>query len=452
MDLTTKAIDDLRRLARGPLYLPGSGQYDERRQTFNAMLDKRPAVILQPLDVADVSAAVRWAADADIAISIRGGGHSVAGHGVGDGSLMLDLVNLASVVVDPVARVADAGGGAHLEDLDRATTAVGLAAPSGTYMTTGIGGLTLTGGIGYLLGTAGFACDALIGAEVVTADGTIHQVDDGTDPELLWALRGGGGNFGVVTRFRYALTPLPSVYGGHIRFAGQGVREVVHMLFEQQAVGPDELTMMIELSKDAATGERAATVLGAWTGDPALGEAMFGPFRARHDVVEDELRVIPYLDLQALAGRMGATYRHYWKGHFVRELSADLEDVVAAAQDAMSAHSEILIETIHGAAHRTPESHAAFGARAALANISALAIWEDPAEDERQIAWARQSAASLEPFSLRGGGYLNYAQADESAARIEGAFGAERFARLRAVKRRCDPDNRFRFNANIPPA
>lgn len=452
MDLTTMAVDDLRRLASGQVILPGSGEYDERRQTFNAMLDKRPAIILQPLDAADVSVAVRWAADVDIAISIRGGGHSVAGHGVGDGSLMLDLVNLDSVAVDAQARIADAGGGAHLEDLDRATTAVGLAAPSGTYLTTGIGGLTLTGGIGYLLGTAGFACDALIGAEIVTADGTIHQVDADTDPELLWALRGGGGNFGVVTRFRYALTSLTSVYGGHIRFAGANVPELVHLLFEQQAVGPDELTLAIELSRDVNTGERAATVLGAWTGDPAEGEAAFGRFRDRRDIVADELREISYLDLQAISGRMGPTYRHYWKGHFVRELSADLESVVAAAQGAMSAHSEILIETIHGAAHRIPESHAAFGARAALANISALAIWEDPADDARQIAWARKSAESLEPFSLRGGGYLNYAQADESAARIEGAFGVERFARLRAVKRRCDPDNRFRFNANIPPA
>ena len=175
MDLSAKRIDDLRRIARGPVILSGQMEYDERRQTFNAALDNRPAVIVQPLDSADVSAVVRWAGDVDIAISIRGGGHSVAGHGVGTDSLMLDLVNLRAVTVAPGAGTADAGGGALLEDLDLATTAVGLAAPSGTYMTTGIGGLTLTGGIGYLLGIAGFACDALVGAEIVTADGTISR-------------------------------------------------------------------------------------------------------------------------------------------------------------------------------------------------------------------------------------------------------------------------------------
>ena len=228
--------------------------------------------------------------------------------------------------------------------------------------------------------------------------------------------------------------------------------ELLSLLFEQQGAGPDELTLAMELSRNAETGEQAATVLGAWTGDPGEGEARFAPFRQRSDVVADGLRRIPYIELQALAVRMGPTYRHYWKGHFVQGLTPALEDVVATAQDAMTAHSEILIETIHGAAHRFPESHAAFGARAAQANVSALAIWDDASDDARQIEWARATARSLEPFSLRGGGYLNYAQVDEPAHRIEQAFGAERFARLRAVKHRCDPDNRFRFNANIPPA
>jgi FAD/FMN-containing dehydrogenase len=443
-------LEALARSLRGPVIRPADAAYDETRRTFNAMLDRRPAVIAQPLDAADVSTAVRWAAEADLPISIRCGGHSVAGHGVGTDSLMLDLAKLRTVTVDPASRVADAGGGARLEDLDRATTAHGLAAPSGTYADTGIGGLTLGGGISYLLGAAGFACDALVAAEIVTADGAIHLVDDDRDPELLWALRGGGGNFGVVTRFRFALTPMQSVYGGRITFAGGAAREIVELLFELREAAPDELTVQAVLGRNESGG-LGALVIGAWIGAADQGEAMFHPFRRRSDVVVDDLGPMSYLALQSLGARMGSAYRHYWKGHFVRDGSPGLVDAVTAAHDAGTSAGGILIETIHGMAHRIPDQHAAFGARSAVANVSALGIWNDPAEDDRHVSWVRETAASLEPYSLRGGGYLNYAPADETAGRVERAFGGERFARLRAVKRRCDPDNRFRFNANIPP-
>ena len=437
---------------RGPVAGPGARAYDDLRRTFNAMVERRPAAIVRPLDVADVSAAVRWAAEQDVPISVRGGGHSVAGHAVGDGALMLDLANMRSVTVDPVAMLADAEGGARLDDLDRATTAHGLAAPSGTYSETGIGGLTLGGGISFLLGTSGFACDALVGAEVVVADGTVHEVDPGTDAELLWALRGGGGNFGVVTRFRFALTRLESVFGGRITFGAGAVPAILGLLFELQASAPDELTLQAVLGRDAALGGRVVSVLGAWTGAPAQAEAAWAPFRRRRDVVADGLRPLSYLELQAMGARMGSAYRHYWKGHFVSQLSSGLADAIMASHAEGTSEGGILVEPIHGMAHRVPDESAAFGSRSALANVSALAIWDRPADDDIHIAWARESAARLEPFSLRGGGYLNYSPTDETAGRVERAFGPERFARLRAVKGRCDPDNRFRFNANIPPA
>jgi FAD/FMN-containing dehydrogenase len=409
-------------------------------------------VIVQPVGTADVSAAVRWAVEADLPISVRCGGHSVAGHGVGNGSLMLDLIKIRTVTVDPEARVAEAGGGARLEDLDRATTGHGLAAPSGTYADTGIGGIFLGGGISYLLGTRGFACDALIGAELVTADGSIVEVDAVREPELLWALRGGGGNFGVVTRFRIALAPLGPVFGGRLRFAGPRTRELTEQLFELQATAPDELSLYGVLWRDDAVGGPACTVFVAWIGDAGHAEFLVGSLRRRSNVILDELRPMPYLDLQLLGDRGGPAHREYGKTQFVDAITPGLIDAIEAAHEQTPPGSAILMEPIHGVAHRIPAESAAFGAREAVANISALASWDDPADDEARIQWVRESVASWEPFSLRGGGYLNYASADETATRVEGAYGAERFARLRAVKRRCDPDNRFRFNANIPPA
>jgi FAD/FMN-containing dehydrogenase len=453
--MSVQAIDlgELHRRLRGAVIPPGSEGFDEARRTFNAMIERRPAVIVRPLHTADVAEAVRWASETDLPISVRGGGHSVAGHSVGEGSLMLDLGEMRAVSVDPIARMADVEGGALLEDLDRATTAHGLAAPSGTYSETGVGGLTLTGGLSYILGAAGFACDALVGAELVAADGLIHEVDAETDAELLWALRGGGGNFGVVTRFRFALTPIGGVYGGRITYGPNAVPSVLHQVFEHRATAPDELTLQAVLFRNAELNAPAITVIGAWTGDPAAAEAAFAPFRQRPEILDDGVGPMSYLDLQSMGARMGSAYRHYWKGQFVGESSNGLEDAILAAAATGRSEGGILIETIHGMAHRIPDEHAAFGARGAVANVSALAIWADEADDAAHVAWARATAEGLVPYALRGGaGYLNYAPVDESASRVERAFGPERFARLQAVKRRCDPDNRFRFNANIPPA
>jgi FAD/FMN-containing dehydrogenase len=451
MAISTDPIDQLRSAIRGDVVLPGVPAYDDRRRTFNAMLDRRPRLIVRPRDTDDVVAAVRWAAANDLSISVRGGGHSVAGHGVGEDALMIDLGGMRSVRVDPERKLAEAGGGALLEDLDTATTAHGLGAPSGTYMDTGVGGLTLSGGIGFLLGIAGFACDALVGAEVVTASGEVLQVDEASDPELLWALRGGGGNFGVVTRFRHALVPLTSVYGGRLHIHGAAVPDMLRRLFDVQAAAPDELTLQGLVAWDAGAG-LVGHLTGAWVGDPADGSRWFTPFQELPGVVLDEIGVIPYLRLQSQFERMGPTYRHYWKAQFLRRTDDGAQAAILDAATRTSADSGILVEPIHGKAHRLPDGHAAFGGRRALANVSALGIWSDPAEDDQNIAWSRATVAALQPFSLRDGGYLNYAPDDEPAHRVEQAFGTEAFGRLRAVKRRLDPDNRFRFNANIPPA
>ncbi len=452
MTTSIDAIADLRQRLRGQVVLPDVPAFDELRRTFNARLDRRPRLIVRPVDAADVATAVTWAAEQDLPISVRGGGHSVAGYGVGPDALMIDLGELRAVAVDREARTADVGGGALLEDLDRATTAVGLAAPSGTYIDTGVGGLTLSGGIGFLLGCAGFACDALIGAEVVAADGSIVQVDDSTDPDLLWALRGGGGNFGIVTRFRHALIPLTQLYGGRMRFAGSSVPEVLRLVLElQRPDAPDELTLQGVLALDPERGP-TASVLGAWVGPTDDGPRWFAPFKALSGAFVDEIGPLSFLALQTMGDRMGPTYRHYWKGQFVSDVSAGLQANLLEHAANAPADSIVLVEPIHGLAHRIAAGHASFGSRHALANVSALGIWSDPADDARVTDWARWTVTTLEPYAVRGAGYLNYASDDEPANRLEQAFGGDSFARLRAVKRRMDPDNRFRFNANIRPA
>jgi FAD/FMN-containing dehydrogenase len=449
--ISTDPLDALRSVVRGDVLLPGSPAYDERRRTFNAMLDRRPRVIVRPVDTEDVVAGVRWAAANDVPISVRGGGHSVAGHAVGQDSVTVDLGAMRAVTVDPKRRLAEVEGGALLEDLDRATTSHGLGAPSGTYLDTGVAGLTLTGGIGFLLGVAGFACDALVGAEVVTAAGDVVQVDEASDPDLLWALRGGGGNFGVVTKLRHALIPLEAVYGGRIRLVGDGVVDAVRLLFELQSEpAADELTLQGAVGR-AADGAPSASILGLWIGEPALGPRLFAPLRALPGIILDSIGPTSYLDMQLISDRMGPTYRHYWKGQFVRDVGARLQATIVHAALKAPGESEILVEPIHGAAHRIPEASACFGGRSALANVSALGIWSDTADDAEAMGWARSTTTDLQPYSLRGAGYLNYAPDDEPAHRVEQAFGAASFARLRTVKARVDPDNRFRFNQNIPP-
>jgi FAD/FMN-containing dehydrogenase len=451
MAARTVDIERLTGAVRGHVIRAADPVFDEARRGFNGMFDRRPAVIVRPADAFDVAAAVRWAGEADLGIGIRGGGHSAAGHSSVEGALLIDLASMRQVTVDPVGRTADAAGGCQLVDLDQATMAHDLAAPSGTFVDTGIGGLTLTGGIGYLIGSARFACDALIGAELVTADGEIRQVDANADPELLWALRGGGGNFGVVTRFRYGLLPVGPMYGGQISYPVESTADVLRLVFETRATAPDALTLQVAVGRTDPDGPLECGVAAAWLGDPSAGEVALRGFRERSDVLVDDLRPMAYLELQAMNEPMPFGMRHYWKSHFVGQAGDGLIEAIVDSVSRISA-GLVLVEPIHGVAHRIPEEHAAFGARRAVANVSALAIWTDETRDAEEVAWARDSATRFEPFSLQGGGYLNYAPADEPPSRVEAAFGSQRFARLRAVKRRCDPDNRFRFNANIPPA
>jgi FAD/FMN-containing dehydrogenase len=447
----------------GTVLMPGEPAYDEARHTFNGMIDKRPAIIVQCRSTADVVSAVISARSLGLPIAVRGGGHSVAGHAVADGALVVDLRHMRRVDVDPGQRRARAQGGAQWLDVDTATTAHRLATTGGTFVDTGIGGLTLTGGIGYLMGTGGFTCDTLVGAEVVTADGAVVRAGNGGDLELLWALRGGGGNFGVVTELEYALQPLAELQ--HARFA-------VPMALARRALEavaafahdmPDSLNMFLagpafdappDREPDPERDPVVFPINFSYQGSRADAEAAIQPLDALWALpgISGEFRPMTYAELQSRTGILPFGLRHYWKGHFVRDLDASAIDaVVAASEHTPPGHSFLLLEAITGRARLEPEGGAAFGQREARWNVSALGIWEDVADDDVNIDWVRRTADSLRPSSYSGAGYGNYAQADEPAERVRAAFGPERWARLVAVKRRYDPGNVFRFNQNIPP-
>ena len=452
----TTAIDDLRRSFGDRVTTPHDAHYDVERATFNATVQRRPAVIVRVHSTDDVRAAVLAANALGLPIAVRGGGHNVAGHAVADAALVVDLRDLRTVTVDPVHRVARVGGGAQWDDVDAAAWTHRLAVVGGTFGDTGVGGLTLGGGIGWLMGTQGLTCDNLIRAELVTASGELVVAGPDGDPELLWALRGGGGNFGVVTAFEFRLREPGPIVGGYLRYPIGAVAQVAERVAALAETAPEALSVFIMANiRDEARVEAPseARVGVGWTGDAEELQRTIRPLREGLPLVSDEIRPMSYLELQAISGRIPFGLRHYWKGHFLRAMDHDvvagIADSLAAPRGAMGG---ILIEAIRGAARREPEGGAAFGQREAAWNATALAIWQDEADDAEEIAWARAVAERLAIGSLSGVGYANYAPADEPAERVRLAFGGERFDRLAAVKRRYDPDNRFRFNLNVPPA
>ena len=447
-------LDGLRAKLEDRVVTPADAGYDDVRATFNATVQRRPAVVVGARTVEDVVAAVVAAGDLGLPIAVRGGGHSVAGHAMADGALVVDLREMRAVNVDPETRTIRAEGGALWDDVDLAAWKHHLAVVGGTFGDTGIGGLTLGGGIGWLSGAQGFTCDNLIRAELVTAAGERVVAGPDGDPELLWALRGGGGNFGVVTAFEYrAFDPGPIV-AGYISYPGFAVKQVLRRLAEMAATAPDPLELTAQIGPDMERpGDLVVRVGVCWVGDEATATELLHPLRASLPAMTDTVAPMEYPDLQAMSGRLPFGLRHYWKGHFLRALD---EPVIGGIVDALAVRpdgiSAILLESIRGAAHVEPEGGAAFGQRAATWNASALAIWDDPANDDGAITWARDTAERLGVGSLTGAGYANYAPVDETNERVRLSFGTERFARLALVKARYDPKNRFRFNLNIGPA
>jgi FAD/FMN-containing dehydrogenase len=438
----TDSLADLRQRHRGPVIGPDDAAYDPARITFNGMIDRRPALIARPLDADDVVAAVSHAVGEDLPIAVRGGGHSVAGHCIGDGGVVVDLRLMHDVVVDPAARLATCGGGALWEDLDPPCLRHGLATPGGTFGDTGVAGLTLGGGIGHLIGLHGLTLDNLAAATVVTAESEVLRASDDENPDLFWALRGGGGNFGVVTDFTFRLHPVGHLRAGQLVYQRSDAVAVVTKWRELMKTAPDDLATFAFIAQSAfseADGAIIAVADFGGHGDDAIAELLSEP-----EPIANTLRPMYYAELQEIFGRMPFGLRNYWSGRFLRELPDELIQLSADHLDG-GVPGSIMFEPIFGAAARVPVEATAFAGRDARYNATFIGTWEDPADDDVRIAAARGFTELLAPWST-GAAYVNYASETDGQE-----YGTERMARLREIKRRYDPDNRFRFNHNISP-
>ncbi len=357
---------------------------------------------------------------------------------------------MRDVNVDPDNGIATCQGGATWLDFDIATQAHGLVTPGGVVGSTGVTGLTLGGGIGHLTAQYGLTCDNLVAAEVISPSGEIVRATDAQNAELLWGLRGGGGNFGVVTQAEFRLHPLEQVVGGRLEYEGEGVAEALRLFRELAVAGPRELSIQAQLATDASLAVQLV-VVPCYAGPGEDPEAL-RPLRVVPGLVSDSVRRQGFLEQQRIFDPGYGIDRNYWKGHFVAELPDELIDELLHRITVLGRPpGGILIESLHGVAKDVAPESAALGFRDAAFNVSVMASWTDPAHDEESIDWARTTAAAIEPWSISGG-YANYMQADEPLDRVRGAFGLDSFARLQALKSRYDPDNVLHRNQNIPPA
>jgi FAD/FMN-containing dehydrogenase len=445
-----ESVGELRRSLAGEVIAPADAEYDAARRCFNALVDRRPAVIVRCVGTGDVATAFAFAREHELEVAVRGGGHNPAGHCVLDCGLVIDLSQLRTVDIDAGARIAHAGGGSTWLDFDGASQAFGLVAPGGVVGSTGVCGLTLGGGIGHLTAQYGLTCDNLVGAEIVTPAGNVLAASPEENAELLWGLRGAGGNFGVATRLDFRLHPLDRVVGGQLTYRGEGVRDALRRFRDLSLQSPRELSCSVVLGVDAELAPWLAA-FPCYTGTDGDPEEL-RVLRTAPGLVEDGVRAHSFVDQQRLIDSAYGENRHYWKGHFVHELPDELLDELLRRLAALGRPAgEVLIESLHGAPKDADPSAGVVGFRDAVFNVSVMAGWQDARLDEEQIEWARVTAAAIEPWSFSGGGYVNYMQADEPIERVRATFGAEAFGRLQALKRRYDPDNVLRRNQNIPP-
>jgi len=446
-------LDDLAGLARtlmGPILREGDPEYDEVRTAWNGMIDRRPAVIVRCVDVGDVVAAVNFARPAGLLVSVRGGDHSAAGNAVCDAGIMIDLSLMKGMTVDPQARTARAEPGLRWSEFDAATQLHGLATTGGTNSDTGVAGLTLGGGLGWLAGRYGLSCDNLVEAEVVTADGQPIRASEREHPDLFWGLRGGGGNFGIVTSFTFRLHPVgPMVVAGLVAHPVERAAEVLRFYREFVATCPDEINTIAGFLT-VPDNIKVVAIAACHCGSIDEAQEAMRPLKEFGPPVLDEIGTVPYAAFQsALDATFPRGRRNYWKSTMMRELSDDaIGQMIELFDSVPSPMSAILLQQLGNAANRVPSDATAFVNRDARWDGLVLGTWEDPAEDSAQIGWARQAWRSLRPFST-GGVYVN-GVADGDAEEIGGAFGSN-YQRLADLKATYDPTNLFRMNANITP-
>lgn len=456
-------LDQLADELVGTLIRPDDAGYDEARALWNGLAKRAPAAIVRCAGIADVQAAVRFAAAHDLLVAVRGGGHNVAGTAGVDRGLVIDLSQMNQVEVDPDRRRVRAGGGATWADVDAATQVHGLAAPGGLVSQTGIGGLTLGGGIGWLRRKHGLACDNLVAATLVTADGAVHVVDEDVDPDVLWALRGGGGNFGVVTDFTYELHPVgPDVFVGFVVYPTDEIDTVLrrYRTWTQDLSEDVSSLVMVGSVPDTAEfpedhwGDPCIMIVACAATDLDAGEALIAPVRSLGEPITDLSGPLPYLELQSLFDEdYPDGLRYYWKSLHLPDIS---DEVIALTTDwagkRPSALSTIDLWHLGGAMAAVPAEDTAFGDRSAPFLLGIEANWEHGDDDDENIAWARACIDAFRDAST-GREYLNFPGfLEDRDASVRAAHGEENHHRLAVLKRRLDPDNRFRLHQNIQPA
>jgi FAD/FMN-containing dehydrogenase len=434
----------------GDVLRPQDHGYDAARAVFNGMIDRRPLAIVRCHEASDVARGIAYARRHDLPLSVRSGGHNVAGSAVCDDGIMLDLSAMKNLDVDAGDRTARAGPGLLLGDLDRATQEQGLAVPLGVMSKTGIAGLTLGGGLGWLNGRYGLACDNLLGAELVTADGDVLQVTADQHADLLWGLRGGGGNFGVVTSFTYRLHPVGPVLAGWLSYPSRVAADAIRFHHQFLADAPDELSTSVSLGVDAA-GAPVASIGVCWCGDHQEGIAALRALREFGPPTQDTIVPTSYVALQSAPDDSFPSGRlHYWKSGYLQNVTdAAVETLLAAASAVPPGVSGIGLQGLRGAASRIPVEATAFPHRAEQYDFLVLAQWATPAESPRHIAWARESFAAMQPH-LENAVYVNNL-GSEDGDRVRAAYGPNH-ERLAELKRRYDPANVFRLNQNVAPA
>ena len=449
--LSAAHLADLRQSFRGELIHKEHSGYDVARRVWNGNVDRRPALVARCTGVADVRSAVNFARIQGLRVSVRGGGHSAPGYGTNDGGLVIDMSPMKGIHVDVLTHTVRAEGGVLWRELDRETQVFGLATTGGTVSNTGIAGLTLGGGLGWLMGKHGLTVDNLISADVVTADGTFYQASATNNPDLFWALRGGGGNFGVVTSFEYRLHPVTQVLGGLVLYPLEQGRAVLRFYRDFCRTLPDEAEAYAALLT-APQGMPVAALLLGYNGPLKDGEEVLGPARRFGTPLADLVGPMPYTARQTLLDAPNAEHglHRYWRSAFTEQIADELiEALVEGAATFSSPLSALIFFHMHGAATRPQPTETAFAARQEQWDFDAIGQWSDAASSDQHIGWVRSLWTRLQPHLL-GRVYTNHVAADDRPETIRASYG-ENYARLQQVKTVYDPSNLFRINANISP-
>ena len=456
--MSAPTIERLREQVRGQVVAPDDEGYDDARAVYNAMIDRRPAVVLHAANAGDVIAGVNLARELGVEVAVRGGGHSVPGFGTSDDGVVIDLSGMRGVRVDPGERTARAEGGATWGDFNAATGAFGLATTGGIISTTGVGGLTLGGGIGYLSRGHGLSLDNLISADVVTADGRFLVASEREHGDLFWALRGGGGNFGVATALEFSLHPVAEIYGGPMFFELSDAGDVLRWYREFIADAPEEfggfpayqIAPPLPFIPEERHGDTFLAFVSCWTGPQDEGETLLKSLRDVAPVVAEHVGTMPYAALNsAFDALVPPGLQHYWKANFVTELTDEIIDAhLMHGPEVPVVNSTMHIYPINGACHRVASDATAFAHRDANFATVIAGMWPDPADNDANTKWVRDYYDATAPHSKEAG-YINF-MADDDQDRIRANYGAN-YDRLVEVKRAFDPDNLFRRNQNIKP-